>query len=256
MSKPRVLAIIPARGNSKGIPNKNIRLFDKKPLISYTINQALNLKKEGFIDRIIVSTDSPKIASVAKKYKAEVPFLRPKNLATSKSNVIDAVLHLLQEIKSKEDYTPDYILLLQTTSPLREEDDVIKCFKKIKSPKTDAVLTICPTHALLYNIDKLSDSISLVNKKINLKKSSNRQSMPKGYKLNGCFVYLIKHQTLIKEKTFFPKKTKAVICDAWRSIDLDNPSDWALAENTYKNKDKIKKEIEKIEKEKSNLKNH
>jgi len=251
MSKPKILAIIPARGGSKGIPNKNIRLFCGQPLIAYVIKQALSLKKKEVLDRVIVSTENPHIAAISKKYGAEIPFLRPKRFARDKSNITDAMLYTLNRLKKEEKYTPNYVMLLQPPSPLREETDILNCIKKINTPGTDAVLTVCPTHALFYNLTQDNELI-LVNK-VNIKKShNNRQEMPKGYKLNGCFVYLIKYDVLMKTKTFFPPRTKAVVCDAWRSIDLDDPEDWALAEAIFRNKNKIKQTIQKINLEKIN----
>ena len=109
------LAIIPARGGSKRIPNKNIRNFCDKPLIAYTIEQAL---ATPFITRVIVDTDSKEIAKIAKTYGAEVPFIRPSHFATDKASINDALRHLLSSLKKEEGYEPDYIVLLQTTSPL------------------------------------------------------------------------------------------------------------------------------------------
>src|SRR3989344_6079471 len=230
---PIILTLIGARAGSKGIPKKNIRQFCGRPLIAHTITQALTLKKKGVIDRVIVSTESNMIAEIAKQYGAEIPFLRPKRFAGNKSNLTDAIIHLLAKLKHSENYCPDYVLLLQPPSPLREERDITACIQKITAePKTDAVLTVCPTHALFYHL-KPDGTLNLVNKKDF--KGANRQGMPKGYKLNGCFAYIIKYSVLVKEKTFFPKRTKAVVCDAWRSIDLDEPEDWALAEVVYKN---------------------
>ena len=121
MLKNKILAYIPARGGSKRIPNKNIRNFLGKPLIAYTIEQAL---KCNFIDRVMVDTDSPQIARIARKFGADAPWLRPKELAQDKSKVIDAILYNLKRFKEEENYQPDYLMILQTTSPLREQKDI------------------------------------------------------------------------------------------------------------------------------------
>ena len=115
------LGIIPARGGSKGIRNKNIRAFAGKPLIAYAIDAA---KKSRYLSRTVVSTESEEIARVAKEYGAEVPFLRPKELAEDTSKVFDAIAHLLEKLKTDEGYAPDYIVLLQPTSPLRTAKDI------------------------------------------------------------------------------------------------------------------------------------
>jgi len=248
MSK-KILAIIPARSGSKGIPNKNIKLFNKKPLIAHTIRQALQAK---IFDRIIVDTDSEKIAKIAREYGAEVPFLRPKNLAQDNSIIVDSILHVLKKLKQSEGYSPYYVTILQTISPLREIEDIYQCLKVIKTNNTDAVLTVCPTHPLLYYLTARGQLL-LVNKPKSKKfvKKNNlvgfqRQAFRPAYKLNGCFVYIIKYDTLIKERTVFPQKTKAVVVDAWRSIDIDKPEDFVLAELIHKNKDKIVSKISKL----------
>ena len=164
-----VLAIIPARSGSKRIPNKNIRNFLGKPLIAYAIEQAL---KSSVIDRVVVDTDSPKIVSIAKRYGAEVPFLRPARLASDNAQIADALIHLLTRLKKEEHYSPTHIVMLQTTSPLRELKDIEDCWKLIKKTNATTVLTVCPTHPRLYYMDK-KQNIILAN--WSEKQSSNTQ---------------------------------------------------------------------------------
>lgn len=227
---PKVLAIIPARGGSKRIPNKNIKDFLGKPLLAYTIKQAL---KVDFVDRVIVDTDSEKIVAIAKKYGAEAPWLRPARLAQDTSKVVDSILYLLDELKKREGYEPDYIIILQTTSPLRELQDILDCWKLMQKGGATTVLTVSPTHPRLYHLDK-NNYVKLVN--CNEQMSTNMQAWEPGYILNGCFVYIVDVSTLLKDKVIITEKTKAVICPKWRSIDLDTPEEWALAELVYKNK--------------------
>lgn len=240
MAKNKVLAYIPAREKSKRIPNKNIRDFLGKPLISYTIKQALAC---AFIDRVIVDTDSKKIAKISKKYGAEVPFLRPAHLATDKTNIKEALIFLLARLKKEENYIPDYVMVLQTTSPLREKKDILDCWRMMQKTKASTVLTVCPTHPRLYYLGA-GNKLILVNG--SAKKSTNMQAWRPGYILNGCFVYIIKTAALLKEKTIITKNTRALICDKWRSVDLDEPADWVLAELLYKNKKTITSRIKKI----------
>ncbi len=240
MSKPEVLAIIPARLGSKRIPLKNIKNFLGKPLLAYTIEQA---RKTPFITRVIVDTDSPKIAAIAKKYGAEVPFLRPAHLATDTAKVYDSFEHALHKLKKDEGYTPDYLVILQTTSPLRELKDITACWEMIQKTKATTVLTVCPTHPRLYHLSKTND-IELVNGTEKL--STNMQAWPAGYLLNGCFVYIVKTKVLLKEKVIITKKTKAVVCPKWRSVDLDTPEEWVMAEVLYKNQAKIKAQLKKM----------
>ena len=229
----KILAIIPARSGSKEIPSKNIRNFCGKPLLAYPIEVA---KKSGVFDRIIVDTDSEEIAAIGKKFGAEVPYLRPKQLATDKSVVIDAVLLLLQRLKT-EGYEPDIISLLQATSPLREVEDIINCYELLKKGAVDSVVTVCESHPRFYHL--LDDGrLILVNKET--ENITNRQQVEMGYMLNGCIVYMIKTSVFFREKKFIYGGTYGIVCPKWRSVDLDEIEDWVHAEVLYKNKDRIK----------------
>jgi len=237
MKKDKILAIIPARAGSKRIPNKNIRNFFGKPLIAYAISQA---RKSPIIDRVIVDTDLPKIAKIAKKYGAEAPYLRPKHLAGDKAQVIEAILHLLNRLRKEEGYKPTHVMILQTTSPFREQKDINACWNLMLRTRADSVLTVAPTHPRLYYLDK-KQNIVLANKRAS--KSSNTQAWPPAYLLNGCFVYIVKTPVLLKEKNVITKNTKAVVCDRWRSVDLDTPEDWVMAEFLFKHKKAIESRI-------------
>mgnify|MGYP001595561695 CR=1 FL=1 len=227
---PKFLAIIPARSGSKGIKHKNIRSFCGRPLIYYTIKEALKCKK---LDRVIVSTDSPQYEKIAKSFGAEVPFLRPGRLAGDKSPMVDTVAHLLKWLKENENYKPDYIVLLQTTSPLRTCQDIERCIDLTLSRKCDGVVTLCSTEQLLYAVE--NDYIKLLHKKDWLY-STNRQTLPPTYKLNGAAVYIIKTDVFLRNRTFLKGKIAPLVMEKWRSIDLDNEEDFILAELIYKSK--------------------
>ena len=236
----RILAIIPARAGSKRIPNKNVRNFLGKPLIAYTIKQALSC---SFIERVIVDTDSSKIAKVSLRCGAEVPFLRPAYLARDGVLIIDSILHILKKLKKAENYVPEYVMILQTTSPLREKKDIEDCWKMMQLGKATTILTVCPTHPRLYHLSHNNDLI-LVNGLES--QSTNIQDWEPGYILNGCFVYIIKMSALLAEKRIITRKTKAIVCPKWRSIDLDTPEEWVMAEILYKNSKAIVARIKKF----------
>lgn len=240
MAKDKILIWIPARGGSKRIVNKNIKNFLGKPLIAYTIKQA---RACDFVNRVMVDTDSPRIAAVSKKYGAEVPWLRPRALASDTSKVGEALLHFLARLRKEENYVPDYILLLQTTSPLRELKDIEACWRLIKKTGASTVLTVCPTHPRLYYLGK-GQSIILANGRES--QSTNIHAWRPAYILNGCFVYIVKTTAFLKEKSIITKKTRAVICDKWRSVDLDEPADWVMAELLYKNRKNLAKQIKRL----------
>lgn len=235
-----ILAVIPARGGSKRIPNKNIRDFCGKPLIAYAIEQG---KAHPRVDRVIVDTDDEEIARVAKQYGAEVPFLRPKELATDTAQATDALIHLLGRLKKEEGYEPTHVLLLQTTSPLREMRDIDACFEM--ADKTDAatVLTVAPTHPRLYFLDA-EHRLILANKEVT--DSTNVQAWPKAYLLNGCMAYIIKVSELLRTRKIFGDDVRGVICEKWRSVDLDEPEDWVAAELLYRHRQEIEPGLERI----------
>lgn len=135
----KLLAFIPARGGSKGIKEKNIVDLCGKPLISYTIEAAL---KSEYIDKVIVSTDSDKIADVSKKYGAEIPFLRPAELSTDTAKTIDAVLHAIRTLKKGENY--DVLVLLQPTQPLRTYLDIDAAVKMFFEKNRKGLVSISP----------------------------------------------------------------------------------------------------------------
>lgn len=232
----KILAVIPARSGSRGIPNKNIRLFYGKPLLAYPI---LIAKKSGIFDRIIIDTDSEKIAATGKKFGAEVPYIRPKRLANDHASVTDAVLFLLQRLK-KDGYVPDIVSILQATSPLREIEDIFNCYNLLKKPGVESVVTVCQSHPRFYHLSKDGRLILLNQDAENI---LNRQQLPMGYMLNGCIVYMIKTKTFLEKKKFIYDGTYAVVCPKWRSVDLDQTEDWVHAEVLYKNKEIIKRSI-------------
>lgn len=233
-----ILAVIPARGGSKGIRLKNIRPFSGRPLLSYAIEQARQTKR---INRVIVSTESEQIAAVAKKYGAEVPFLRPAKFAGDKSPVVPAIIDLLDKLKKTENYIPDVIVLLQTTSPLRTADDINSALDLFFKRRAPAVVTVARTEPLVFTKNK-QDKLRLESNTAFLK-STNRQQLPATYKFDGCMVYVIKTATFYKEKTFFPKNTCGHVVPRWRTPDLDEPQDWLVGELLFKNQKKIESSL-------------
>ena len=233
MNKIKNLAIIPARSGSKGIPGKNIKPFHGHPLIAYAIEQA---RKAKVFDRILVDTDSKQIAEIARQYGAETPFLRPKKLASDTAQVAEVILLLLKRLKEKENYQPDIITLLQTTSPLREIKDIQNCAGAMQNKNTVSVCTICETHHRLYRLAP-DGRLILVNQSGH--DNQNRQAWPQNFILNGCMVYMIRIAHFLQSKKFVDENTKGIIADKWRSIDLDRPEDWVIAKILFKNKKQI-----------------
>lgn len=236
--RKNILAIIPARGGSRGISNKNIRVFAGKPLLAHTIVAA---KQSRYITRIVVSTESEKIADVAKTYGAEVPFLRPMEFAGDRAKATDAVHHLLVTIEKESGYRPDYIVLLQPTSPLRTGKDIDGALDLLFKQKALAVVSVCRTEQLLFVKDK-KGALKLVSDKSFLK-SGNRQELPETFKLDGSMVYAIKTSVFLKKRTFIPNGVLAYEIPRWRAVDLDEPQDFLVGELVYRNRGNIERAL-------------
>jgi len=224
-----ILFIIPARGGSKDLPNKNIKLLLRKPLVAWTIGQAKNSK---YVDRIVVSTDDKKIVDISKRYGLELPFIRPKKLATDKAKMIDVIMHALEWLKNKGQKF-DIVALLQPTSPLRTSRDIDYSIEMLFRKNCRAVISVCKAehHPLWSNTLEPDHSMkNFLRENINNK---SRQELPKYYRLNGA-IYLAFYKYLKQNKGFFGKNTLAYIMPRERSVDIDNILDFWLAEAIIK----------------------
>jgi len=229
----KIIAIIPARGGSKGIPKKNIKIIAGKPLIAYTIEPAL---KSKYLERVIVSTDSQEITEVAKKYGVEVPFLRPKELARDDSPVIDALFHALSWFEKRGECF-DVVVLLEPTSPLRKDDDIdnaIKLFLK-NYDKTDSLIGIGEIHSDTqhpYGVIKKIEA-GYVKPFIKHKEPYQRQQLKKAYSVYGG-IYISKVDTLKKYKTFYQKRTTPYFIERWQNYEIDDIYDFICVEAILK----------------------
>lgn len=234
-----ILAIIPARGGSKGIKRKNIKMFNGRPLIAYTIQQARAAK---LITRVIVSTEDREIMNVAQQYGAEVPFLRPRSLAQDNSRATDAFEHLLKKLRKKEGYRPDYIIVLQVTSPLRTVADIDKAINLFLKHNADSLVSICQTENLLITREKKKKArIKIFNPEF--LHSPNRQELSDVYKLDGSMIYIVKTGLFLKHKSCFVGKMIGYEIERWRAVDLDEPQDFIVGELLHKNFRTIERDI-------------
>ena len=231
----KILAIIPARGGSKGIPDKNMRKIAGKPLIEYTINAA---KSSKLINKIIVSTDSKKIANFSKSKGIEVPFLRPNNLSKSNSSTIDVINHTINFLKIYENYIPDIITILQPTSPLRTVNILDKSIKLLKNSQlSSSILGVVKVKNHPFLCFELKNSF-LKPFKSNFKKYSQRQKFPIFYYPTGS-IYTFWYKTLENYGNIYGSKIKPLLIDIEDSIDIDTPYDLFQAEMKIKNWDKF-----------------
>ncbi len=226
-----IVGLIPARGGSKTIPHKNSKLLAGKPLIAWTIEAAKNCQA---LSRVIVSTDDPHIADVALQWDAEVPFLRPAELAGDKSSSLDVVLHLIHWLE-EHDSMPEYILLLQPTSPFRTAEDITAAIDLAKTRKVDAVVSVCETDAHPLLCKRVQEDGRLADYVSTDLGYLRRQDLPPAYQLNGA-IYVNRCQSLLQERTFLPKDTVPYFMPPERSLDLDTLWDWHLAELILRDK--------------------
>lgn len=213
------LALIPARGGSKGIPYKNIVKVNGKPLIQYTIDEALH---SNFLDRIVVSTDDEKIAEISKKCGAEVPFLRPKQLADDNAKTIDVLLHALHELK-KNGKVYDYLVLLQPTQPLRKSWHIDEAINLIVDKQEESLVSVSPVreHPILMR------TINKDGKVQNLLKTQStirRQDFPTYYKVNGA-IYINKINDNFNKSTSLNDNKLAYKMSKKYDLDIDEPID-------------------------------
>ena len=229
-----ILALIPARAASKGIKLKNIQKIKGKPLIAYSIDAA---KKSKFVNRIIVSTDNPKIAKIAKSYGAEIPFLRPKKFSSDKSPTIEAINHTLNFLKTSESYEPDIVVILQPTSPIRPPKIIDKSIHMLKSSKVTSVITTMKIKTHPYqSFWKKSSYLKPFLKKNS--KYYQRQKLPSLYFPTGS-VYSFKLSTLKKFGSIYGPNIKSIeIEDDHFNIDIDTPFELFLAQQIMKNQKK------------------
>ena len=221
-----MLAVIPARGGSKGLPGKNIKRINGKPLIAWTIEAA---KKSKYIDRIIVSTDDKKIANISKKYGAEIPFLRPKELATDTAKAIDNYIFTIEELKNREEKYYDEFIILQPTSPLRKAEDIDKAIELFKEKNADSVISVCEAvHPPLWL--KKNDRKGVLRSYFTIEiGNKNRQELETAYMPNGA-IFIFKLSLLKEKKSYYSDKTFPYIMPYDRSVDIDNQVDFDFAE--------------------------
>jgi N-acylneuraminate cytidylyltransferase/CMP-N,N'-diacetyllegionaminic acid synthase len=221
----RSVGVIPARGGSKGIRHKNTRYLAGKPLIAYTIEAALRSKT---LRRVIVSTDDTEIAEVAKSYGAEVPFLRPAELAKDDTPSLLVVQHAVKYIEKDERRKLDVVVLLQPTSPLRNHEYIDDAVKKLLETGADSVITVCkvrhhPFSCFTFEGDRL---FPFSRKGISV---SRRQDLPEVYAENGA-VYAVRRNVLLEQNSVYGKDTRAVVMPYEQSIDIDDYFDFFVAE--------------------------
>lgn len=229
----KIIGIIPARGDSKSIPRKNLKLLAGKPLIAWSIESA----KKSDLNRVIVTTDDEEIAAVAKQYGAEVPFLRPTELAGDNVGMEPVLKHAVESLKQNENYTPDGVALLQSTCPLRQSRHINEAinifFRKIKDG-IDCVVSVSEATAnrnpeWMLKYDK-TGTVILGNNEPLAHIKHRRQELSHCYYRNDI-VYLFKPEVLWTASNIHGNNPSLYVVKDWLfDIDINTPTDWELAE--------------------------
>lgn len=228
----KILGIIPARGGSKGILNKNKKLLNGKPLLEYTIDAAFNSK---LLDKIIFSSEDESLIKIAKRLGVEVPFIRPKKLATDKAGSIEVIKHAVKTlIEMGEEF--DAVCLLQVTTPFRTSVDIDNAIYKFKTEKKDALISVQKVPHLynphwVFKTTK-NNSLKIATGESNIIK--RRQDLPKAYIRDGS-IYITKTEVILGQNSFFGKSTSYIELDSQQHINIDTIEDWNKAEGIAKN---------------------
>lgn len=219
----KIVAIIPARGGSKSIPKKNIKNLLGKPLIFYSIKASLHSR---YIDRVIVSTENAKIAQLAKNLGAEIPFLRPKNLAADSTPTLPVLKHALAYLENKKGYRPDIVVLIQPTSPFVLPQDIDTAIEKLFKENSKTCFSVCEVNQRpewMYKIEG-KKIIPIIKSDLSLR----RQDLPPIYISNGS-VFVSRKETLMEKNRIIDSNSSIIIMPRERSIDIDEPFDFAVA---------------------------
>lgn len=223
-----IAIIIPAKGVSKRIPGKNLKLMAGRPLLAYILETALKAKRTiKAVDRVIVSTESAKVAAVARRSGAEVPFIRPKQLTNDRATTLEVLQHALAELADKENYVPDYVLLLYPTSPLLKLDRIRQAVELALTNDSDSVFSG------FHDKGHYWEEVEGGWRRLYPLKLVNSQYQTPLFKENGA-IYLTK--TAVLKKQYVADKADVVIMEESESVDIDYPADWLKVEKIISGK--------------------
>ena len=224
----KILAVIPARGGSKGIPRKNIRPLAGKPLLAYSIEAALAVRDR--LVRVILSTDDPAIAAAGRAYGADVPFLRPTELGGDRTPMVPVLQHAVREIESHDSLRLDWVLLLQPTAPLRSPEDIRAAIALAEAGGCDSVISVVQVFAVHPILMKRIEGDRLMPFCMEEKEGTRRQDyQPPAYMRNGA-IYLTRRDILMERGSIWGEVVRPYVMPEERSLSIDNELDFKLAE--------------------------
>jgi len=225
----KILAIITARGGSKGVPRKNIRQVCGKPLIAYSIEAALQVR--DLLYKIIVSTDDAEIAAISRHYGGEVPFLRPAELAEDKTPSLPVLQHAVRFVEELDKVRLDWIMLLQPTSPLRSKDDIMTTLELAQLGGCDSVISVVqtPTHPLFIKRIEKGQLLPFSDVLVEKEGTRRQDAQPAAYIRNGA-IYLTRRDVLMERNSIWGGFIRPYVMPPERSVNVDSELDLKLAE--------------------------
>ncbi|MBE3143909.1 MAG: acylneuraminate cytidylyltransferase family protein [Planctomycetes bacterium] len=223
----KVLAIITARGGSKGVPRKNIRPVFGKPLIAYSIETAIQVRDRLY--RIIVSTDDAEIADISRHFGAEVPFMRPPELAADKTPTLPVLQHAVRFVEEQDKVRLDWVLLLQPTSPLRTKDDILAALELAQLGSCDSVISVVqtPTHPLFMKRIENGQLLSFSDVLVEKEGTRRQDAQPPAYVRNGA-IYLTLRDVLMERNSIWGRFIRPYMMPPERSVNVDSELDLKL----------------------------
>jgi len=226
MTRELVLALVPARGGSKGVPDKNVKPLAGHSLLDYTARAA---RESGVVDRIILSTDSPEIADVGRRAGLEVPFMRPATLAADDTPMVPVIVHALSALL-QEGWSPELVVLLQPTSPLRRPDHIRAAVKMLRDTGADSVVTVVevPRHLSPDYVMRIEDG-RLKSFLPEGERVTRRQDARRAYSRDGT-VYAFRRSTIEKSGGIYGEDCRPLVIEPSDSLSIDSPADWDEAE--------------------------
>jgi CMP-N,N'-diacetyllegionaminic acid synthase len=228
-ARPKILAVIPARSGSKRLPGKNLKLLAGKPLLAYAVEAA---KLSHWVDRIVLTTDDEAIARVGRDYGAEVPFMRPKELASDEAGDREVFQHCLRWLNEHEKYLPDFVLNLRCTTPLKKTDDINRCIEKWIETDCDSVRSVTRVEGVFHPYWMHTIKNGAVEPLIaghSAKEYYRSQMLPPVYRLNGV-VDGIRVATILSHDSFYGDKMSVIEIPESRAVDIDTELDFLWAE--------------------------
>ena len=227
----KVLGIITARGGSKGVPGKNLNLLGGKPLLAYTVEAAVDTA----VDRLILSTDDPKIADAGRALGCDVPFMRPPELARDETPHLPVIQHAVRWLQEQQGYLADVVVTLQPTSPLRSAIDISGALRMLELSGADSVVSVTEVspHAhpmRMLRLDARGEATLFVTGDPVRKRINRRQDMPPAFVMNGAVYACRTHVLFANDPSLYGNRVVAYPMPADRSISIDSFEDWAEAE--------------------------